>query len=107
MAKVKLNAAFGDLRGSVDGLIFKRYKTGIVLSRSPRMSQIKPSPAQLAQRERFRRAAKFYRKVLADPVMKRRYTATAKSAEYRALRRHVGSLHEKGRRRLRPSRALP
>lgn len=77
MAKVKLNSALRELRGNVDGLIFKRYKTGVVVSRSPRMDGIKASPAQLAQREHFRRAAKFHRDVLADPRDKRRYSAVA------------------------------
>jgi hypothetical protein len=77
MAKVKLNSALRELRGNVDGLIFKQYKKGIVVSRSPRMGHIKASPAQLAQRERFRGAAKFHREVLEDPREKRRFSALA------------------------------
>jgi hypothetical protein len=78
MAKAKLNSAFVQLSGQLDGLVFKQYATGVVVSRLPRMEHIQPSPAQLAQRERFRAAGKFHQQVLADPVLKRRYMAAAK-----------------------------
>lgn len=78
MAKAKLNSALLELRGHVDGFVYKKYATGLVVSRRPRMDGIKPSPAQLAQRERFRAAAQFHRHVLATPSLKRRYTMLAK-----------------------------
>jgi len=78
MAKAKLNAALLQLSGQIDGLVFKQYAGGLVVSRRPRMDNIKPSPAQLAQRERFRAAANFHREALANPALKRRYKAAAK-----------------------------
>ncbi len=78
MAKAKLNSALLELRGHIDGFVYKQYATGLVISRRPRMDGIKPSPAQLAQRERFRTAAKFHHEVLANSALKRRYTAIAK-----------------------------
>ncbi len=78
MAKVKLNSALQHLRGAIDGYVYKHYSYGIVVTRMPRMNRIKPSPAQLAQRERFRQAAKHHRAVLADPKAKRRCTKVAR-----------------------------
>ncbi|MEO6005935.1 MAG: hypothetical protein ABIZ04_12475 [Opitutus sp.] len=77
MAKTKLNSALAGLSGQIDGLVFKQYASGVVVSRRPRMDKIKPSPKQLAQRERFRAAAEFHREVLANAALKRRYQATA------------------------------
>jgi hypothetical protein len=42
------------------------------------MNRVKPSPAQLAQRERFRLAGKFHQEVLADPALKRLFSTAAK-----------------------------
>jgi hypothetical protein len=78
MAKAELNPALKHLRGNVDGIVFKHYSYGVVVTRFPRMDRIKPTPAQHAHRERFRQAGDFHRKVLADPVLKKRYTAIAR-----------------------------
>ena len=49
------------------------------MSRRPQMEGIEPSPAQLAQRQRFRGgAAAFHRQLLANPELKARYIAAAK-----------------------------
>jgi hypothetical protein len=77
MATVKLNSALQHLRGAIDGYVFKHYRYGIVVTRVPRMDRVTPSAAQLAQRERFRQAARFHRSVLADPALKKRYTTKA------------------------------
>lgn len=78
MARVRLNSALNEVRGDLDGFVFKHYAYGTVVSRRPRMAHLTLTPAQRAQRERFKAAAKFYRTVLADPALKRRYTAQAK-----------------------------
>jgi hypothetical protein len=78
MAKAELNFHLRHFRGSLDGLVFKRYRYGLVVTRVPRMDRIKPTPAQRAQRERFRQAAVFHRAVLADPALKKRYAAEAR-----------------------------
>ena len=77
MAKAKLNSALAALSGQLDGLVFKHYADGVVVSRQPRMDKIKPSAKQIAQRERFRAAAGFHREVLANAALKRKYQATA------------------------------
>jgi hypothetical protein len=81
MPKLKLNSALAGVRGTIDGWVYKHYqndKRGVVLSRVPDMSRVKPSRAQLAQRERLRAAGAFYRQVLADPKLLRKYRAIAK-----------------------------
>lgn len=81
MAKLELNTALQSVRGTIDGWVYKHYrndKRGLVLSRVPDMSKVKPSPAQLAYREAMREAAKFHRQVLCDPKLLKKYQAIAK-----------------------------
>jgi hypothetical protein len=78
MATVKLNSALRHLRGAIDGFVFKQYRYGTVITRVPRMNRVAPTAAQLQQRERFRQAARFHHAVLADPTLKKRYSATAR-----------------------------
>jgi hypothetical protein len=78
MAKVQLNSALAALSGNLDGIVFKHYKSGIVVSRRPDMRGIKPSPAQKAQRARFRAAAEHHRAILADPTLHRKFATQAK-----------------------------
>lgn len=81
MPKLRLNSALADVRGTIDGWVYKHYmndKRGLVLSRRPDMSRVKPSPAQRAHRERMREAAAFYRQVLADPVLLKKYRKLAR-----------------------------
>ena len=58
--------------------MYKQYAYGTVVTRLPQMKRIKPTAAQLAHRNRVRAAGKFYREVLADPVLLERYSALAK-----------------------------
>ncbi len=81
MAKITLSSALAGLSGSFDNLVFKQYrkdKRGGVVTRKPDMSKVKPSAAQLARRELMRAAGFFHRRVLADPVLLRKYTALAR-----------------------------
>jgi hypothetical protein len=83
MPKVTLNTALASLRGTLDGFTYKHYandKRGMVLSRVPDMSRVKPSKAQLAHRQRMKTAAEFHRQVLADPVLLKKYQRLAKQA---------------------------
>ena len=79
MAKAKLSALLQALSGQIDGLLFKQYASTLVVSRRPQMEGIEPSPAQLAQRQRFRGGQ---RRSIARcwriPELKARYTAAAK-----------------------------
>jgi hypothetical protein len=81
MPKIRLAAPLESLSGTLDGLVFKHYrkdKRGLVLSRKPDMSKVKPSPAQLAQRKRMRQAGEFHRQVLADPRLLEKYRGIAR-----------------------------
>jgi hypothetical protein len=83
MAKVKLYPALVSMRGALDGFVYKHYandKRGMVLSRVPDMSRVKPSKAQLAHRQRMRAAAKFHQEVLNNPVLLKKYQRIAKHA---------------------------
>jgi hypothetical protein len=81
MPKIRLTTALKSLSGTVDGLVFKHYrkdKRGLVLSRKPDMSKVKPSPAQLARRTLMRQAGEFHRQVLADPRLLKKYQGIAR-----------------------------
>jgi len=80
MPKAVLNSALRSLRGTVDGIVYKHYqdKRGLVVSRMPDMSKVKPSAAQLAQRKAMKRAGEFHRQVLADPKLLKHFQQIAK-----------------------------
>jgi hypothetical protein len=78
MAIATLDLALAGLRGRVGKWVYKQYAYGTVVTRLPRMEGIKPTAAQLAHRNRVRAAGKFYREVLADPVLLKRYSALAR-----------------------------
>ena len=81
MPKLKLSSGLTEVRGAIDGWVYKHYKDdkrGLVLSRKPDMSRVKPSAAQLAQRARMREAGAFHRQVLQDPKLLKKYRAIAK-----------------------------
>jgi len=79
VAKVKLNPILEQVRGQVGDLVFKRYGEGVVISRKPDLEGREPTPAQAAQRERFRQAALYGKMVLADPAAKAIYEDAAKA----------------------------
>lgn len=68
---------FVAIRGRVGDVVFKQYRYGTVVTRVPRMGQVKWSAAQLAQRKKMRAAGEFHRSVLADPALKKKYQAIA------------------------------
>lgn len=77
MAKSRLNTALTALRGRVGDLIFKQYDYGTVVTRAPRMKNVKWSPAQIAHRQRVKAAGAFYRAVVSDPTLKKKFEAVA------------------------------
>lgn len=68
VAQAKLNSALLQLRGEIDGLVFKNYGGKLVVTRRPDISRIKPTKAQLAHRARFRAACRYADAALKDPV---------------------------------------
>ena len=78
MARTVINSALTTLSGKIGDLVFKHYSYGTVVTRVPRMGNIKPSAKQAAHREKVKAAAAFYREVLADPARRKRFEAIAK-----------------------------
>jgi|GEM_PF-1392857 len=87
MAQASLNPALKDLRGSLDGLTFRRRADGdaSVFVQAP--ASTPPSNAQLARRQAFGAAQRYAREVLADPLQRGVYQNLAK-----ALRRPANTL---------------
>jgi hypothetical protein len=68
MAKIKLDPMFSGMSGKFGGLVFRQRPDGTTtVSRAPAKSNNKPSPAQLAQRRRFKEATAYANEILADP----------------------------------------
>ena len=90
MAKVKLNPVLQRVRGKVGDLVFKRYNDGVIVARKPDLTENPPTEGQAAQRRQFKLATLYGRTVLADPVKKAVYEATAKAKGIPAFALTVG-----------------
>jgi hypothetical protein len=77
MAKVKLNPVIEQMRGGIGDLVFKRYQGDVIVSRKADMSDVEPSAAQAAQRERFRQAAQYGKLACGDPLSRALYARAA------------------------------
>ena len=78
MAKIKLDPMFAGISGTLGDLVFKRSKNGeTIVSRRPVKSNAEPSPAQKAQRERFKLASAYARAAMADPAVRAVYEERA------------------------------
>lgn len=78
MAKTQLNTALTTLRGRVGDLVFKQYAYGTVVTRVPRMGRVAFTAKQRAHQQRVKDAGRFYRQVVADPELKRKYERIAR-----------------------------
>jgi hypothetical protein len=77
MAKARLNSALQELRGEIDGFVFKNYGGKVVVTRRPDMSDIKPTKAQLVHRARFRAAGRYADAAWKDPARRTAYARVA------------------------------
>lgn len=77
--KFKLNRAFREASGELDGLVFRNVRGKVVVARKPDMSNVVYSENQLAHRQRFKQAAAFGKAVMADANVRELYEAAAKS----------------------------
>ena len=85
MAKVKLNPILVELHGKVGDMVFRRTRNGgVSLIRKADMSNVKWSPAQVANRQRFREAAAYAKQLLADPQVRVTYEEIAEKQGKRA-----------------------
>lgn len=76
--KFKLNRAFREASGELDGLIYRNAYGKVVASRKPELSNVVYSESQIAHRERFKDAAAYGRSVMADVDARAMYDAVAK-----------------------------
>jgi hypothetical protein len=77
MAKVTLNPMIKGISGKFGGFVFRSTIDGVVMSRLPTTSRVKPSEAQNAQRQRFREAIAYAKTALADPQVSSIYKKAA------------------------------
>ena len=74
MAKAKLNPILEELHGTVGNMVFRRTPNGgVSLIRKADMSNVKWSPAQQANRRRFREAVSLARQALTDLAKRKKY----------------------------------
>ncbi len=86
MAKAKLNPILLELHGKVGDMVFRRTRNGgVSLIRKADMSNVKWSPAQVANRQRFREAVAYAKRLLADPQVRTTYEELGAKQGKRAL----------------------
>jgi hypothetical protein len=73
MNKKTMNRSLGVLgiRGKVGDVVFKKYRSGTVITKCPDMSQAGCSPPQRIQRNHFKQAVVQAKAMLANPERKR------------------------------------
>ena len=85
MPKVRLQPAIIEIRGTLYDVVFKKSPQGkMIVTKRPDMSKVKWSPAQKAQRQRFKKAAAYAKAALAEPQVRLRYERKAKKQNKRA-----------------------
>jgi hypothetical protein len=81
MAVSAQNIITEGLRGKIGNLIFRKWGEKTVVSSVPNYRNIKWSVAQVQNRDRFREAMAYARKVLVDPGMRKYYQKKAKGMQ--------------------------
>lgn len=86
MAKAKLNPILLELHGKMGDMVFRRTpRGGMSLIRMADMSRVKWSPAQQANRRRFREAVNLARHALNDPAQRKKYERIAAGTGRRVI----------------------
>jgi hypothetical protein len=71
MARVRLHPLLEQLRGKIQGLVFRRSHNGKnSVYANPDMSRVKWSPAQVAHRERIAESSAYASAAIADPQIR-------------------------------------
>jgi hypothetical protein len=84
MAKITFNPIVKNVSGKFDNLVFRRSFTGkVTMIKLADMSNVEWSPAQQAQRRRFREATDYAKAAMADPKIRAIYEKLAKKANKR------------------------
>lgn len=85
MPKVRLKQPIVEIQGTLYDVVFKRSPQGkMIVTKRPDMSHVKWSPAQKAQRQRFKEAAAYAKAALAEPQVRIKYERKAKKQNKRA-----------------------
>ncbi len=78
MAKIKLDPMFAEISGTMGDFVFRRSRNGeTIVSLRPRKSDVPPTEAQEAQRERLKQAHTYARAAMADPALHALYEELA------------------------------
>ena len=81
MSKIQFNPLVEKLSGSYGKVVFRRWHGELVIAHKPDRTGLPTTPAQAAQRERFRQAVLYAQRTLADPVAARPYQHAAARTE--------------------------
>ncbi len=81
MTKLRFNPFLEKISGKYGDVVFRRWHDRIVISHAPDMEGVEPSPAQLAQRERFRQAALYAKRTFIDPIAVQPYRLAAEHSD--------------------------
>ncbi len=78
MPKVRLHNAITEIQGTLYDVVFKKSPQGeMIVTKRPDMSHVKWSPAQKAQRQRFKEAAAYAKAALATAEVRLEYERMA------------------------------
>lgn len=73
MAKIELNPAIGQIRGKMDGWVYRKLHGQTVAHSYRQPGKGKPTVAQKGQRKRFQAAQAYANEVLSDPLRRMAY----------------------------------
>jgi hypothetical protein len=93
MARIKREDFTEHLSGQLNKeLVFKSYSYGMVVTKYPDMSKVKPSELQLREKSRFKEAVAYAKALIQDPFKKAELQATlpkGKSAYHQAIKDYL------------------
>jgi len=78
MAKAKLNPILESVRGTIGDMVLKQYGSRLVISRKPVWRNRTFSEAQRAEQAKFREAARYAKRLMADPRAREVYEDKAR-----------------------------
>jgi len=84
MPKVRFKGPIEEIKGTLYDVVFKRSPSGkMIVSKSPDMSNVEWSEAQIKQRKGFALASAYAKAALADPKVRAIYEKKAKKQKKR------------------------
>jgi len=87
MPKITFTPTFKGIRGKLGSLVFRQSPSGeTILSKAPDMTNVKWSPAQKQQRQRFKAANDYAQAAMADPLARAVYERQAAEQNRKSYR---------------------